>query len=186
MASNIKNFLKGERTKHTVGQINSYNFDSIINGAVCTEDLDNFTMGEIEYKEGTYESGSAEMEAHVKKATDATEAYNAVLLVTPEVRLNTGDYQELLCDYYNAKGERATCAILNPNFTFETSAFDATEVSDEVKAGQYAKWDGDNSVFKITSTPDVTAKKLFRVVDFTDDVNYSIDDMEMVMLTVLK
>lgn len=183
MASNIKDFLQGKRAKHTVGQINSWNFDSIINGAVCKEDLDNFTMGEIEYAKGTNESGAEETEAYVKKATADTEAHNAVLIVTPEVRLNTGDYKELLCDFYNGKGERATCAILNPNFTFETSAFDATEVTTPA-VGQYASWDG--TKFKLKASPEGTEKKLFRVVDVTTDVNYSIDDEEMVMLTVLK
>lgn len=186
MASNIKDFLKGARTKHTVGQVNSYNFDTIINGAICEENLDNFTMGEIHYKKGTSESGAEEVEAYVKKATAETEAYNAVLLVTPEVRLNTGDFQELLCDFYNAKGERATCAILAPNFTFETSAFDATDVSGTPAVGQYAEWDGVGGKFKLKTTPGGTEKKLFRVVEVTTDVNYSIDDEPMVMLTVLK
>lgn len=186
MASNIKDFLKGARTKHTVGQVNSYNFDTIINGAICKEDLDNFTMGEIEYAKGTTESGAEEVEAYVKKATAETEAYNAVLLVTPEVRLNTGDFKELLCDFYNAKGERATCAILAPNFTFETSAFDATDVASTPAVGQYAEWDGVGGKFKLKSAPGGTEKKLFRVVEVTTDVNYSIDDEPMVMLTVLK
>ena len=184
MASNIKDFLQGQRTKHTVGQVNSYNFDSLINGAVCKENLDNFTMGEIEYIKGTDEAGAETLEAHVKKATADTEAYNSVLLVTPEVRLNTGAIQELLTDFYNAKGERATCAILNPNFTFETSAFDASGVSDKPAVGQYASWDG--TAFKLKASPEGTEKKLFRVVEVTTDVNYSIDDEEMVMLTVLK
>lgn len=186
MASNIKDFLKGNRTKHTVGQVNSYNFDSIINGAICKENLDNFTMGEIEYTKGTNESGVEETEAYVKKATAETEAYNAVLLVTPEVRLNTGDYQELLCDFYNGKGERATCAILNPNFTFETSAFDATDVANTPAVGQYAEWDGVGGKFKLKATPSGTEKKLFRVVEVTTDVNYSIDDQEMIMLQTLR
>lgn len=178
MASTIKNALMGQGEKHTVGQINSYEFDTIINGAVCSEDIDNFTLGEIEYKEGDFG-----LEAHVKKATANSEAYNTVLLVTPEQRLNTNGISERLSDFYNGKGERGTCAILNPNFTFETSAFDKTGVAD-VKAGQYATWDG--SKFKISDTADAGANKLFRVVDFTDDPSYSIDEEELVMLTVLK
>lgn len=184
MASNIKDFLRGKRDKHTVGQINSYNFDTVINGAVCDEDIDNFVLGEIEYKKGTNESGVEEKEAYVKYATSAVKAYNAVLLVTPEVRLNTGDYQELLCDFYNGKGERATCAILNKNFTFETSAFDASGVNETVEVGQYAIWDDSTKKFKLHSTHQ-GAEINFVVTDYIEDVNYTIDDEPMVQLTVL-
>lgn len=183
MASNIKDFLKGRRVEHTVGQINSWNFDSVNNGAICSEDLDNFTFGELFYKKGTTEGGAEEAELYVKKATATSEPYNTVLIATPEVRLNTGAFQEKLVDFYNAEGERATCAILNANFTFETSAFDASGV-DEVEAGQFASWDG--TKFVIKTAPVGTEKVLLQVVDYTSDVNYSIDDKEMVMLRVLK
>lgn len=181
MASNIKDFLQGARTKHTVGQVNSYEFETVINGAVCSENIDNFVMGELEYKEV-----DGVLEACVKKATATCKAHDAVLLVTPEVRLSKGEFQELLSDFYNGKGERATCALLKPGFTFETSAFDATDVSSTPKVGQYATWDATGSKFKLKATTDDTEVKLFRVIEVTTDVNYSIDDEKMVMLTVLR
>lgn len=184
MASNIKDFLKGTRPVHTVGQVNSWNYDTFINGAVCDENLDNFTLGEIIYKSGTYESGSEGIEAHVKQATSTTEAFNAVLIATPEKRLNVGDYKEMLCDFYNEKGERATCIILNKNLTFQTSKFDASGVSDTPEIGQFATWNGTQFVLKASATG--TEKMLFQVVDYTNDINYSIDDQELVMLTFLR
>lgn len=181
MASNLKDFLQNKRTKHTVGQVNSYEFETVINGAICSEDVDNFVMGELEYKEV-----DGVLEACVKKATAGVKAHDAVLLVTPEVRISKGEFQELLSDFYNGKGERATCALLKPGFTFETSAFDATDVSGAPKVGHYAVWDAVGSKFKLKATTDDSEVKLFRVVEVTTDVNYSIDDEKMVMLTTLR
>lgn len=182
MASNLQAFLKGKRTKHVVGQVNSYEMDTIINGAVCSEDLDNFTMGEIEYKKN---EATGEVEAHVKKATATTPVGKAVLLVTPERRLDIAGIKELLCDFYNEKGERATCATLPMNFSFQTSAFDASAVTGKkAEAGQYASWDGEKFVLADAESEEAT--KTFIVAEVESNFEYSIDDSELVMLTVIK
>lgn len=181
MATNFKDYLSKKRKKHTVGQVNSYNFDTVINGAICEEDLDNFTMGEL-----FYEEVEGVQELKVKKATDDCKAHDAVLLVTPEERVAKDGIQELLSDFYNGEGERATCAILAPNFTFETSAIDASGVSDTPKVGQYATWDNTAGKFKLKADTDDTEVKLFRVVDITEDPAFSIDGEILVMLSVLR
>lgn len=167
MAS-FKKDLLGKTGGHVVGQIESWTMDTVINGAVAKADIDNFTLGELVYENG---------EAFVKQATATVKAEDAVLICTPEERLEG----EPLENFYNATGERVTCAILKQNFQFSTSA-----VADDITAvGQVAVWDATAKKFKKAGA-EATDSKMFRVVEIEDDAMYSIDGKKLVSLNVIK
>ncbi len=174
MASIRKEALMGKDVVHTVGQVNSWNMETFINGAIVDTvgGVDNFRLVEIFYKEG---------EAHVKYATAAAVASNLFVTVTPEERLEG----EPLSAFFNGKDERATLAYLPVGFTFETSAITATGLI----VGDYVVQDGITGKFKKEATGLTgvkAAEKAFQVTDIELDPMYSIDSQELVQLTVIK
>ena len=136
MASNMKEFLKNGRTKHTVGNITSWNAPKLfINGATVTEvgGVDNYTLGEVAYVEG---------EATVKYATAGAKATNLFLVATPEEVLDK-THGEKLCDFFNAKDDKATLIYLERGLSFETSAIDVSTVVE----GDAVVWDASTKKF---------------------------------------
>ncbi len=174
MASRMKDSLtnKALRATHTVGQVNSYEMRTFINGAVVKEanGLDNFTLGQLFFEDGI---------AKVKKPVTGVTGEELFLLVTPEERLDG----ELLGDFYNGNGERATMAYLLMGFTFETSKIDASTVV----VGDKVVWDLTTSAFKKAESGDLTsALKVFQVTSEETEDMYSIDGKDLVQLTVIK
>lgn len=159
----------GKKGTHAVGQLESWSIDTVINGAIVKTSeglgLDNFTLGELFFEGG---------EAHVKKATATTKAEDTVLLATPEVRLA----DEPLCNFYNGEGERATCVIPKFNLQFSTSKVKAGAV-----VGDKVTWDGTEFVKAVA---EITAEKVFRVVEIEDEAMYSIDGATLFSLNVIK
>lgn len=175
MASIGQDALMGAKAIHTVGQVNSWNMETFINGALVeeTDGIDNFRLVELYY--------NAEGEACVKYATAAAVASNLFVTVTPEERLEG----EQLSAFYNGKGDRATLAYLPVGFTFETSAITASTVA----VGDYVIQDGITGKFKKDATGltgVATAEKAFQVSGIELDAMYSIDSQELVQLTVIK
>ena len=171
MATFRKDML-GKTGGHAVGQINSWNYDTVINGALVTETegIDNFTLGELHYTGGVQS---------VKQATADAEAEDMVLIATPEERLEG----EPLENFYNAKGEMAKCVILSQNLEFQTSA---VATVDSVNIGDKMIWDATAKKFKKDDGAVATAKKVFRVVEIEKDEFYSIDGKTLVALRVIK
>lgn len=171
MATFRKDML-GKTGGHAVGQINSWNYDTVINGALVTEakGIDNFTLGELHYTGGVQS---------VKQATAGAEAEDMVLIATPEERLEG----EPLENFYNAKDEMAKCVILSQNLEFQTSAVETVE---SVNIGDKMIWDATAKKFKKDDDSVATAKKVFRVVEIEKDEFYSIDGKTLVALRVIK
>lgn len=170
MASIRKDAL-GKVGTHTVGQVNSWNMETFINGAIVGEDggVDNFRLVQLYYEDG---------EAKCKYPVAGASAMDLFVTVTPEERLEG----ELLCNFYNGKGERATLAYLPLGFTFETNAINAeglVEGDKVVSAGE--------GKFKKAEEGDLTAAaKVFQVSAIELDPMYSIDSQELVQLTVIQ
>lgn len=174
MASRIKDALtnKALRATHVVGTVNSWNMETFINGAVVKEatGIDNYTLGQIFYEDG---------EAKVKVPVTGATADELFVLVTPEERLEG----ELLGDFYNGNGERATLAYLNVGFTFETSSMSGLTPA----VGDKVVWDITNKIFKKAEALDLTdAVKIFRITGIEDETMYTIDDKDLYQLTVIK
>lgn len=166
MASMGKDALTVKGT-HTVGQVNSWNMETFINGAIVEDKdgVDNFRLVELYFNE--------DEEACVRYATAATSATSMFVTVTPEERLEG----EQLNAFYNGQGEMAAIAYLSQGFTFETSAIvaEGLKIGDTVIPGADGKFEAGTE-----------AEKVFQVTDIELDAMYSIDSQELVQLTVIK
>lgn len=155
------------RGSHSVGNLNSLKIKTVAQGALVTDaDIDNFLLVELGFNE--------DGERTCKVLSDSTK--KSYLIASPEIRY----MGEEINDFYNAVGERARIVILEPGYTrFESSAFDATGVSNTVANGQVAYFDTTAKKFKIlpANTADETyaaAKAKFLVVASEDDVEYTL------------
>lgn len=156
-----------ERGTHAVGNLNSLKIKTVAHGAIVdTADIDNFLLVELAF--------NGDGERICKVLSDSTK--KGYLIASPEARY----MDEEINDFYNAVGEHARIVILEPGYTrFETSAFDATGVSDTVANGQVAYFDATAKKFKIlpAGTADATytaAKAKFLVVASEDDIEYTL------------
>lgn len=173
MASRMKDALinKALRATHVVGTVNSWNMETFINGALVkeTNGLDNYTLGQLFYENG---------EAKVKKPATGVTGAELFLLVTPEERLEG----EMLGDFYNGNGDRATLAYLPLGFTFETSSMSGTTPA----IGDKVVWDITNAKFKKAESGDLTgAVKVFQITGIETETMYTIDDKDLYQLTVI-
>ncbi|MCA1021639.1 hypothetical protein [Halobacillus litoralis] len=154
-----------EKGNHEVGNLSSLKVKTVAHGAICGEDIDNFTIVEL--------SHNAEGERVAVQLTDATK--KGYLIASPETRYMGEDF----VDYYNGEGERARIVILEPHYTrFDSSAFDAAGVS-EIKNGQVAYFDPSSKKFVIlpAGTADATytgAADKFLVVSNEEDIEYTL------------
>lgn len=175
MASNIKNFLKGNRTKHTVGSWTSFIAPvTFTNGAIVAEEggVDNFCLVEMSYNDGI---------AEIKYATTSATKDNVFLTMSHEDVLD--EYGEYLCDFYNEKGERAVIAYLPTGRTFDTSNYTDAE---NAKKGDFVVWDAATKKFIKKAVPEASDVKVFQVIDVETDEKYSIDNTILVNLVVVR
>lgn len=175
MASNMRDFIKGSRTKHAVGTVTDFpSIRTFTNGATVTEDggVDNYCLVEMNYVDGV---------PTIKYATALAAAENVFLTVTPESVFE--EYNEKLCDFYNAKGDLATIAYLPAGFKFETSNVD--EVT-SAQVGNYVIWDAAKKAFAVKATPETADIKVFQIQSIESDERYSIDEMTLVELVVIR
>lgn len=163
--------------KHAVGNLNSLKVKTLAHGAICTEDIDNFTLVELGF--------NADGERTCSQLTDVTK--QSYLIASPEVRY----MDEGIDEFYNGTGERARIVILEPNYTrFETSAFSLNAGVTEVQNGQVAHFDPATKKFIISDagTPHVdyaNAKAKFLVVNNEEDMSYTLG-AAMVRLEVIE
>lgn len=171
MASNLKAFLKGNRTKHVVGNISSFRQpQTITNGAVATEDVDVFTLVEL--------GVSANKELTCKYATGAATLGNIFLHVTPQNVLES--FGEQRSDFYVANGEKANLAYLEKGLTFFTSAITGTPA-----VGALVVWDATAKKFSVKA-PAETDVHVFQIQDLESEEGYTIDGATIVELRVVK
>lgn len=177
MATIFMDAIKNHGT-HTVGNVNSHTIETLANGAVCTENIDNFTIVETGFDAETGERTCSKLK---NKAT------RGMLIASPEER----HFEfEQMCDFYNALGERARLIYLTEGKRFQSSAFslDST-ASGTLKNGLKAHWDVTTSKFLIhdgTHLDYAAAANKFMVVGQEDDEEYTIDGFDLVQLEVIQ
>lgn len=134
MASGMLDILvQKNRVKHGVGNLNNWNVKVIPQGALVADTaIDNFTFCEIGF--------NAEGERICKQLTDVTK--DAYLIASVERVFDGGVLGESLCDFYNAKGERARIVIPESKITrFDTSSFSLNTGVTGAKNGMVAHFD---------------------------------------------
>ena len=174
MASIMKKTLVTQKG-HTVGHVNSYTYRTVPNGVLCSEDIDNYVIGEVYFAENV-ETG--ETEKQIRNVTGDVNVHDHVLVITPEQRLNVGIINEPLSYFYNGKGERATVVYLEQGLTFQTSAYNGENLA----VGDFVVYDKATKKF-IKATGEASGLK-FRVEEIEEDINYTIDDQTLLMLSV--
>jgi len=123
---------------HAVGNLNSIKVKTVTNGALYTEDVDNFTVIELGFNE--------DGERTAKQLSD--KANKGYLAAGVERRY----LNENLSAFYNGKGERHRVVIFEEGYTrFDTSAFDLNEGVSEIKKGMVAHFDVAKKKFIISS-----------------------------------
>ena len=181
MASNLKKVLTNTRTKHTVGNVTSYNaIVNVIDGAKVVEEngVDNYCLVEMSYS-------STSKERECKYATASATTENVFITVTPETVLDK--FGEKMCDFYNAEGELATLAYAKPGFAFQTSNVAPASGSEStaINVGDYVKWDVTTKKF-VVCTPATSDIKIWQIRDIEDSERYSIDSMTLYELVTIR
>jgi len=154
-----------EKGNHAVGNLNSIQVKTVAHGAVCGEDIDNFTWVELGF--------NAEGERQALQLTNSTK--KGYLIASPETRY----MDEQLVDFFNGEGERARIVVPESGYTrFDSSAFDASGVS-EIKNGQVAYFEPSSKKFVIlpndtAETAYANAADKFLVVSNEDDLDYTL------------
>lgn len=176
MATRFMDVIKTRGT-HAVGSVNSHNIETLANGAICTEAIDNFTLVETGFDKDSGERTCSQLKA---KGT------RGMLIATPEER----HYEfEEMCDFYNAKDERVRLIFLTEGKRFQTSAFAFHTGTSALKNGLKAHFDVTTKKFLVhdgTHTDFAGSANQFMVVGQESDEEYTIDDKELVQLEVIK
>lgn len=143
---------------HEVGVIASAHWFDIPNGLEVTEDIDNYTLGEVKVVGG---------KRVVAKATAKTKTEDAVLIAAVERQyVNLAPYAGLDA-FYNAKGEHAVVVHLTRPLQFETSAF-----TGDLVIGDVVAWDGKKFAKSVEEVS--VGAPLFSVVSGKDDITHSL------------
>lgn len=172
MSSNMKAFLKGTRTAHTVGLLTGFLAPRLFpNGATVAETggVDVFRLVELVY--------DADGNATCKYATAAAKKGNVFLHVTPQNVLES--YGELRSDFYVAKDEMANLAVIENGMLFQTSAVKSEAT---VKKGAFVIWSATNKQFEVKATPAAGDGYVFQITDIEDEESYTIDAAKLVEL----
>lgn len=137
MATDVVRAL-GAQGKHNVGVINSMDYNTIPHGAVVEEDLDNWTLVELD---GYTEEGDLKC----KPLEDA--GAPAYLVATPAKRV----MGEPLGQFFNGKGEKANLVHLRAGYTrFQVSNFELADGVEDLELGQVAHYDLEKKKFVLS------------------------------------
>ncbi len=163
-----------QENNHEVGNLNSLKVKTVAHGAICTEDIDNFTAVELGF--------NAEGE---RTASSLTAVGNKTYLIAaPETRY----MNEAPVDFFNGVDERARIVVFEEAYTrFDTSAFElnddgtangGTAIS-SIQNGQVAHFNPATKKFMISdaaspATDYTNASAKFRVVSNEEDLDYTL------------
>lgn len=177
MATRFEEVLRSRGT-HAVGNINTWEIETFANGAICEENIDNFTLVEVGYNE--------EGEATCKQLADV--ANRGLLICSPETR--HFEFEEM-CDFFNGKDERARLTYLTEGKRFQTSAYAKNAGVTEVKAGMVAHFDPITKKYIVSKADSphadyAKAGNKFVVYHEENDMEFSIDDQTLVTLLAVK
>lgn len=163
-----------EKGTHAVGNLNSLKVKTVAHGAICGEDIDNFTMVQLGF------NADGEREA-MQLAAVANKSY---LIASPEVRY----MGEEMVDFYNGQGERARIVVPESGYTrFDSSAY-SLDAGDSgagrpavtaIAKGQVAHFDPASKKFIISDAanahPDfANADVQLMVVSNEEDIDFTL------------
>lgn len=164
MSSTILNAINTITSdKHPVGNLNNWTNDVVNQGAICAEDISNFSIVELGFDATTGERDC-------KYITDGTK--KGYLIASVEEYMD--EWGEDVGNFYNAKGERARIVILNPHVTrIDVSNIKLDDVAVGAKAvanGMHVFWDATQKTFVVCNGASdnagyATAGNKFIVVD---------------------
>ena len=150
MSSNLLTLLKNPRANlHNVGNLNDWNKTVLNQGAVATEDMDNFTLVKLDFA-ATGDRMATLIENNNEKGW---------LVATPE---EYAKEYETISAFYNAQEERVRVVRLEPGVRFECSNVDFHQkdgnnphANHPLKNGQVVHYDFTSKKFVISndSTP---------------------------------
>lgn len=179
MASRISKVLSEQGT-HAIGALNTKWTKHMANGAIATEDFDNYLLVETSY------NTDGELECGV--LTDATKKGYLVTTVEEDHLIQSDGFHEEYTDFYNATGEvvRITDVDVQKNSRFETSAFELNadgttnggNTITSVKKGYVAHFNPTTKKYMISdntapATAYGTAANKFEVVEEDTDLGYA-------------
>ena len=164
----------GERGTHQIGALNTKWAKHLANGAMATEDFDNYILVEL--------TRDLEGQLQCKPLTSTTKKGYLATTIEEEHLLQTDGFSEEYVDFYNAEGEmvRVTDVDVQKNVRFETSAFAKNAGVTEVKRGFVAHFDPTTKKY-IVSNPSsahaayATAVNKFEVVDVDTDLGFAFE-----------
>ena len=152
---------------HEVGNLVSTQkyIKDVANGALFTEDVDNFTLVEAEFnaKSGQFEA---------KSLTDATK--KNVFLVAAVERCLLG---ESIGHFFVGKGERGRIVYLTQGLIFDSSAYTLDPAATKIEAGLKAHFDKTTKKFIIHKGAHggyATASVKFTVKSGEDNLSYTL------------
>ena len=129
--------------KHTVGNLVSSRkyIKDYPNGALYTEDVDNFHLVELSYN-------ATLGEPEVKYLTDVTKKADEVFL-SCGVEIRFLEWEPIDA-FFNGKGEKQRIVYLTQGLMFDTSAFEKdTTITGEIQTGNFAHYDTTKKKFVI-------------------------------------
>ena len=180
----------GVRGNHEIGTLNSKWAKHMVNGAMATEDIDNYLLVELERNE--------DGDLTCKALTDTTTKGYLATTIEEEDLMQTDGFNEEYVDFFNGEDEmvRITDVDVQKNVRFETSAFsknaggegEGTEVT-EVKRGMVAHFDPNTKKYIVSLASDTasaydTAANKFEVVGVDTDFGYAFDKETIRLMSI--
>lgn len=157
----------GQYDKRTVGNINNWQIRTLNHGALCTEDIDNFTIVQLGHDENGERTASYLKDVENK----------GYLIASPERRY----LGEQIDEFFNGEGERARIIYLIEGLRFESSAFELDGV-EEIERGLYAHFNPETKKFSIHDGDNedfAKAKDKFLVVNSEEDLEYTLGQYQV-------
>ena len=166
--------------KHAVGNLNHWNKSLVNEGAIATEDVENFSIVELSFNEK-----GERVYSYLKDK--ATKGY---LIAAVEDYME--EYGEDLGNFYNEAGERGRIVVLEPMVTrFDVSNYEADDKSGSAKPianGMKVHWDVAGKKFivsngSVTHSDYATSANQFVVVNADSVV---LDGMQTIRIECVK
>lgn len=167
-----------QKGNHEIGSLNTKWTTHIANGAVATENVENYTLVETWYEEN---------ELKCKPLTSTTKKGYLATTIEEEQLLEGEEY----VDFYNAIGEivRVTDVKEQKNSRFETSAFTKNAGVSAIVRGMVAHFDPATKKY-IVSNPTsphasyANAVNKFEVVDEDSEFGYAFDKPTIRLMSI--
>lgn len=161
---------------HGVGLVNSSWAKEIVNGAIISEDLDNYCLVE-------FDGFDVEGNRKCKPLTASSVRGLIVSTVEEESLFGEESYQGNYNDFFNQGGDIVKLTVQEPYLRFEVSNFSGTP-----KVGCYAYYDHATKKYVCVDTPDGTmhaSKNQYMVVAKDTDFGANLGGIPTIRLEVL-